>query len=112
MLLPLHSTHVCYQDQLECQHLLVALPADLMIWIQVLRWLLVANFHASTADLGRMRQCLCVFFPAFAGFSAANRLLLARSIMPAARLATRAAEKPRQSEAPLIFKFGLELLQV
>ena len=59
-----------------------------------------------------MRQCLHIFFPAFAGFSVANRMLLARAVMPAARLAIRTAAKPKQSEAPLILKFVVELLQV
>ena len=80
--------------------------------MQVMRWLLAANFHPSTADLGRMRQCLHTFFPAFTGFSAGNRLLLARAAMPAARLAICSAEKPKQSAAPLILQFAFELLQV
>lgn len=96
------------------QQAIIKGPAErgMEIEVQVLRWLLAANFHPSTADLGRMRQCLHIFFPAFAGFSAANRMLLARSVMPAARLAIRTAAKPKQSEAPLILKFVFELIQV
>ncbi|KAK9849797.1 hypothetical protein WJX84_006018 [Apatococcus fuscideae] len=59
-----------------------------------------------------MRQCLHFFFPAFASFSASNRLLLARAVLPAARLAIRTADKPKQSKAPLILKFAVELLQI
>ena len=79
--------------------------------LQVLAQLLVAHFDPQTEHAGRLRQCLTVFFPAYAEAGADRQQLLGRAMLPAVHQTLASSGKGR-SPAPLLLRFVLQLLQV
>ena len=71
--------------------------------------LLVLHFHPATQHRSRLRQCLSVFFPAYAMASSSNRHDIARAFRRAARGALRAGLL-KKSPAPQLMRYMLHLL--
>lgn len=80
---------------------------------RALSLLLLLQFHPATEGADRLRQCLPVFFDAFASgagpTAAAHRLQLVTAVLPAAQQALVLACK--KQPAPLLIKFVMQLLQ-
>ena len=83
----------------------------LTLRLQVLAQLLVAHFDPQTERASRLRQCLTVFFPAYAGAGADKQQLLGRAMLPAVHQ-TLASSGKGKSPAPALLRFALQLLQV
>ena len=73
--------------------------------------LLVIHFHSATQDKTRLRQCLSVFFPAYAMASSSNKHDIARAFRRAARGALRAGPL-KKSPAPQLMRYMLHLLHL
>ncbi|KAL3162049.1 hypothetical protein ABBQ38_009115 [Trebouxia sp. C0009 RCD-2024] len=72
--------------------------------------LLVAHFDPATHDKPRLRQCLSVFFPAYAAASSLHQHHLARAFRRAARGALGVAAG-KKAPAPQVMRYMLQLLQ-
>lgn len=77
---------------------------------------LLAAFHdPATEAAAAARQCLSVFFPAYAAGGVAGgrerRAVLASAALPAARMALAAGASPARSAAPRLLRYVLQLLQ-
>lgn len=76
-----------------------------------LRSLLLLQFHPASEAAERMRQCLAVFFPLYAGAAATHQRHLAAVLLPAARL-SQGGPATKRSCAPQLIKYALQLLEV
>ena len=81
--------------------------------LQILIRLLVAYVDPATEAARTARQCLSVFFPAYAGFSARHHRLLCTAAVPAARRALHVGSSAAcRAAAPNVLRFTMQLLQV
>lgn len=70
--------------------------------------LVVAHFDPATQDRPRLRQCLSVFFPAYAGSSSVYQHHIARAFRRAARGAL-AVGPIRKAPAPQVMRYMLQV---
>lgn len=70
--------------------------------------LLVAHFDPATLDRPRLRQCLSVFFPAYAAASSLHQHHLARAFRRAARGALCVAPV-KKAPAPQLMRYMLQV---
>ena len=81
--------------------------------LQILIRLLVLYVNPASEPAASARQCLSVFFPAYAGFSARHHLMLCQAIIPAARRALLLGNSAAcKAAAANLLRFSLQLLQV
>lgn len=71
--------------------------------------LLVAQFDPATQSRPRLRQCLSVFFPAYAAASSLHQHHLARAFRRAARGALGVAP-PKKAPAPQVMRYMLQVI--
>lgn len=71
--------------------------------------LLVAHFDPATHDKPRLRQCLSVFFPAYAAASSLHQHHLARAFRRAARGALGVAAG-KKAPAPQVMRYMLQVI--
>jgi len=81
---------------------------------QVLARLLEAYVNPATESVAHARQCLSVFFPAYAAFSGWHHRLICLATVPAARLAllSGGTSATAKAAAPSLLRFVLQQLQV
>ena len=70
--------------------------------------LLVAHFDPATQDKPRLRQCLSVFFPAYATAAASHQHHIARAFRRAARGALGVAPV-KKAPAPQVMRYMLQV---